>query len=203
MGHSLNSAGEPVYSDVFDLPGDLQAATDYAKKYAWSRAGTASARGLVPAGELKTGLTWRETDTGLVYWYDGSGWKLATSGTVAAANLMPPSMILTTTVTEVAGLALAGCPTGIPMILDIDLVVTNGASGGQRFIDVQAYNGATGVDALRRFSLPLQSNVASIYTINYPVFVTPSNPNWTLRLGVDQNSSVVLTSATLRLSVKP
>lgn len=203
MGYTNNTAGKPVYNDTFNLPNDLSAAVDYAEKYAWTRAGTSAQRGAVPVGELRAGLTWRETDTGLVYWHDGSGWKLATTGTVAAANVVPASLILTTSVTEVAGLALTGCPTGIAMILDIDVVAYNGNSGGPRFIDLQAYNGATGVDTLKRFALPLSSATAYRYTIGYPIFLTPTSPDWKLRLGADQASSVVVESASLRLSVKP
>lgn len=155
-----------------------------------------SSGGYLTAGDRCriSGTEWRWT---------GSKWVPAGNGLIAAAQVVPSSLTLTTTVTEVAGLSLTGCPTGVPAILDITVVAMNGGSGAQRFIDVQAYNGATPLDMLRRFSLPLQVNTANTYTIGYPVYLTPTADTFTLRLGVDQNGSVLLLQAELRLTLRP
>jgi putative component of toxin-antitoxin plasmid stabilization module len=155
-----------------------------------------SSGGYLAAGDRCriSGTEWRWT---------GAKWVPAGNGLLAAAQVLPQNLILTTAVTEVAGLSLAGCPTGVPAILDITVDAINGGSGAQRFIDVQAYNGATALDTLRRFSLPLQVNTGNAYTINYAVYLTPASDTFTLRLGVDQNASVVLRQAELRLTLRP
>lgn len=150
----------------------------------------------------RAGLSGHALDTKLEYIHDGSGWN-PRPGLVGVAHVEPANLILTTTPTDVSGLSMTGTPTGVPMILDIDVVANNGASGGSRFIDLQVYNGATALDSLRRFSLPLVTNVSNVYTINYPIFLTPASSTWTLKAGADQAASVVLVSATLRLSVMP
>lgn len=76
MGFTLDSTGKPVYSATpTQTTADLQAAVDFAKKYAYSRSGTSLVRtGLTP-GELWDGLVFFETDTASVYIYNGA-WKL-------------------------------------------------------------------------------------------------------------------------------
>lgn len=141
--------------------------------------------------------------SGIEWRWSAAKWLPAGNGLIAAAQVMPTSLILTTNITEVAGLSLTGCPTGVPVILDITIDAINGGSGAQRFLDVQAYNGTAALDVVRRFSLPLQANVANAYTVHYPLYLTPASDTFTLRLGVDQNSSVVLRQAELRLTLKP
>ena len=88
MGFSLNPAGEPVFSDTFNLPGDLTAAVDYAKTFAYARGGTSVERQALPAAQRKTGMLWSETDTPLVWRDHGTtlGWKLLSGRVVAHAK---------------------------------------------------------------------------------------------------------------------
>lgn len=76
MGYTLDSSGKPVFAPTpTQTVADLQAAADFAKKFAFDRAGLASDRtGLLP-GELWDGLAFFETDTASIYVYNG-GWKL-------------------------------------------------------------------------------------------------------------------------------
>lgn len=76
MGYTLDSGGKPVFSaSPTQTVVDLQAAVDFAKKYAFGRAGTSGDRTGLPPGELWDGLMFYETNTNSVYRYDG-GWLL-------------------------------------------------------------------------------------------------------------------------------
>lgn len=168
---------------------------DFANKSAADSFGSANP-GLLTAGDRCriSGTEWRWT---------GTKWVPDGNGLIAAAQVMPPSLILTTAMTEVAGLSLTGCPTGVPAILDVTLDAINGGSGSSRWINIRPYNGTTAIDQQRQFALPLVVNAGNQYTINYPVYITPTADTFTLQLSVDQNSSVVLRQAELRLTLRP
>jgi len=136
--------------------------------------------------------------------WTGSKWVPVGNGLIAASQVKPPpGTVLTTTMTEVAGLSLTGCPTGVPAILDIMIDAINGGSGSSRWLRVRPYNGTTALDEQREFALPLVVNAGNAYTVNYPVYLTPTADTFTLQLNVDQNSSVVLRQAELRLTLRP
>lgn len=76
MGFTLDSSGKPVFAATpTQTVADLQAAADFAKKYAFTIGLTASQRGLLGAAERWNGLHVYETDTDTEYIYS-SGWKL-------------------------------------------------------------------------------------------------------------------------------
>ncbi|WP_439592382.1 hypothetical protein [Microbacterium sp.] len=76
MGNALDASGKPIFSSTPpQTVVDLQAGVDYTKKYAFRRAGTASARSGLAPGEIWDGLEFYETDTELTFEYDGSGWN--------------------------------------------------------------------------------------------------------------------------------
>lgn len=74
MGSSKDSTGKRIFSDVFALPADLQSLGDDVWDAYVTRVGTASARGLIAPGELRDGIVFRETDTGLIYMRISGAW---------------------------------------------------------------------------------------------------------------------------------
>ena len=72
MSNSKNTAGKLVFGDAYALPSDLQALADEIWSAYVTRVGTSSARGSIPPGELRDGIVFRETDTGLI-WLRWSG----------------------------------------------------------------------------------------------------------------------------------
>lgn len=74
MGNSKNSAGKRIFSDPYALPADLQALGDDLWDAYVTRVGTAAARGVIPPGELRDGIVFRETDTGLIWLRSGGAW---------------------------------------------------------------------------------------------------------------------------------
>lgn len=152
---------------------------------------------------LREGLRFWTTDTRIEWVYSASAWRDTRAGTLLKYAQVQPNSLLTTSFDTVSGLSLAGCPTGVPVIVDIDVSAVNGASGSSRFIEVQAFNGPTAIETKRRFALPLIVNDGNAYTISYPVEATPASDTWTLKLGVDLDSSVILWKAALRLTIKP
>lgn len=147
-------------------------------------------------------LRWGNTTNGLDYEHDGSGWK-PIPVLVRASSVQNQTTLLTVTQATVASLALAACPTGIPCLLEVNVVAENGGSGSQRYIDLQAFNGATGVDVLQRFSLPHQVTAGHRFSQTFVLKVTPSDPAFTLKASADQALSVYMRYASLRLTVAP
>lgn len=84
MGNSKDPSGKLVFSDPFNLPGDLQALGDGLWDAYVTRAGTSSARGLIPPGQLRDGIVFRETDTGLIWLRDAGDWKVVGGRTPSA-----------------------------------------------------------------------------------------------------------------------
>lgn len=172
---------------------------------------TAAAGGVVPlrnatdqtAFTAADGQVGYRIDLGQHVYRQAGVWNPAVRGMVGTALVEPANLVLGSSPAAVPGLALAGMPTGVPVLVEVGIVAVNGMSGGNRYIDVQAYNGATPVGVLRRFSLPLPVNATHAYTINFLIERSPTSPDWTLRLGADQGSSVIIWQASLRLTVKP
>lgn len=79
MGNTPNPYGKPVYSDGADHVADLQAAADFADVFANIRVGDAADRAALVSGELRAGMLFSETDTGLVWEYDGTDWDVLTN----------------------------------------------------------------------------------------------------------------------------
>jgi hypothetical protein len=85
MGFTNDAYGKPAFSDGFNLPGDLQAAANFADTFANLRRGTAADRAALVAGQLRDGMLFLENDTGDLYSYttvDGWSWM---GGTTASA----------------------------------------------------------------------------------------------------------------------
>lgn len=74
MGNTKNSVGKRVYDDVYSFPQDSQDLADDVWAAATVRIGTAAERGAVPAGYLRDGMLWVETDTGRVIKRLAGGW---------------------------------------------------------------------------------------------------------------------------------
>lgn len=76
MGNTKNSAGKRVFDDIYSFPVDLQNLADDIWDAYVTRVGTAQQRGQMPPGQLRTGLTWIETDTGYTWRRTSSAWVL-------------------------------------------------------------------------------------------------------------------------------
>ncbi|EYT59755.1 hypothetical protein [Microbacterium sp. UCD-TDU] len=76
--------GKRIFDDVYAFPQDSQALADDIWDAYVTRIGTASARGLIPPGELRDGIVFRETDTGLIWLRDAGDWKVIGGRTPSA-----------------------------------------------------------------------------------------------------------------------
>lgn len=77
MGNSPDAFGKPLYSDGFNLPGDIAAAVEFADEFANVRRGTNTERQSAPPTKLRDGMLWVETDTGAIYeWRTATGWRI-------------------------------------------------------------------------------------------------------------------------------
>lgn len=74
MGNTRNSAGKRIYDDVYSFPQDSQDLADDVWAAGTVRIGTAAERGAVPAGYLRDGMLWVETDTGRIIKRRSGGW---------------------------------------------------------------------------------------------------------------------------------
>lgn len=84
MGSSKNTAGKRVFDDVYNFPQDSQSLADDLWDAYVTRAGTSSDRGLIPPGQLRDGIVFRETDTGLIYLRHAGDWSLVGGRTPVA-----------------------------------------------------------------------------------------------------------------------
>ena len=141
-------------------------------------------------------------DTHAVEIYTGTAWRIVprTLGFSIVTNA--GDVILAPALTTIANLALAGMPRGAAMLLTVVIDAANGASGGTRYLDVQAMNGASSAGLQRRYVLPL-GNPGAVTITHQVVVDTPTSSDWSLKLGCDQASSVLFRQATLTLTHKP
>jgi hypothetical protein len=89
MGFTLNGFGKPVYTDAYGLPADLQAAVDFALKYAWVQSGTAAARAALTTTLAPVGSIFTETDTGKVMIRRAAGWFELWAPSTAPGSVVP------------------------------------------------------------------------------------------------------------------
>lgn len=125
------------------------------------------------------------------------------SGLAGYAQVEPVDLVIGTALGTLAGLSLVGMPTGNPMLMEVVVTAANGQSGGDRFIDMQLVNGSTSVGPNRRYALPYIPGEDNAYTIIHRVPVTPASGSWSLKVGCDQPSSVLVWHASLRLDYAP
>ncbi|WP_336647516.1 hypothetical protein [Microbacterium sp. MMO-10] len=196
--------GRPIFdaNGAADTAGDPNAVATYAAEVG-NRIVKANKAALDAYAYKRAGLAGFALDTKTEYVHNGSGWVRTNTGLTGFAFYEPASApVLATALTTISGIALTGMPTGSPMLMDCTLVASNGQSGGERYIDVQVMNGTTAVGPNRRYALPNTGGTAN-YTIVQLVPVTPTSPDWSLKLGCDQASSVLLRNAAFRLSFTP
>lgn len=74
MGNVRNSAGKRIFDDIYSFPQDSQDLADDIWAADNVRIGTAAERGAVPAGYLRDGMLWVETDTGRIIKRLSGGW---------------------------------------------------------------------------------------------------------------------------------
>lgn len=103
--NTLDSTGKPIFTATpTQTVADLQAGVDYAERIAGGLKGTAAARDLVAADEVKLGWLFVETDTGRVYEWTASGWVYLAGGDRATPYRSN---------TKVAGVAALRFKTGV------------------------------------------------------------------------------------------
>lgn len=91
MGNTPNTYGKPVFAQTpTQTVADLQAAADFADTFANVRVGTSAARSALTAGQLRDGLLFTESDTGLVYVYDSTTTTWAPVGGFPAVGTITP-----------------------------------------------------------------------------------------------------------------
>ena len=76
MGSNKNPVGKRVFDDKYEFPQDTQALADDIWDAYVTRVGTSADRGLIPPGQLRDGIVFRETDTGYVYLRAGGAWQI-------------------------------------------------------------------------------------------------------------------------------
>lgn len=146
---------EPRY-DTLGAPADAADLTElgaYAALVGNRKALTSAQRTALAGADRWNGLEVYETDTEISYRYTASGWKRIPD--LRAFAVVVPGTLLTTTATDVPGLAITNAPVGVPCILEVGVSAINGGSGSSRWIWVRAFDGATGLDTERQYALPL------------------------------------------------
>lgn len=205
MGYTLDARGKPTFDDEADPQVDLQASADWADKVGAGIRGTRAERLLLTSSDIQAGQTYAETDTGLVYLRLSGGWKCITTGPLAVDTVFDVSGTVPTTATAVAGLSIPGAdtPVGVPCLLRITVHANNAGSGGTRWIEFRAFDGATGLDTFRRLTLTYLSLEAWKYNGSLLIPFTPAGGALTLQVRADQAASVTLEHAALEVMVAP
>lgn len=96
MGNAKNSSGLRVFDDVYSFPQDSQDLADDIWAAYTSLVGTAAQRAALIPGHLRSGMEFRETDTGYTYRHDGAGWVLKTTGIVGRVARSAAAKTITT-----------------------------------------------------------------------------------------------------------
>lgn len=87
MGSTLNGYGKPTFNDSYDFPEDTNTLATFADMFANVRRGTASARTGLLAGQIRDGMLFLETDTGLIWEYTtADGWRCMTGAMLSVAT---------------------------------------------------------------------------------------------------------------------
>lgn len=194
---------EPRYAAT-GIPADAADLTElgaYAALVGNRKVLTNTQRVALAGADRWVGLEVYETDTDVSYRYTAGGWKRIPE--VRAFSSVIAGTLLSTAATDVPGLTITNAPVGIPSILELSVSAMNGGSGSSRWIWIRVFDGATGLDTERQYALPLVVNTGNGYTINYAIPYTPTSANVKMQVRVDQNISVNLTSASLKLTVAP
>lgn len=116
MGNTTNAYGKPVFDDSYDFPEDTNDLAGFADTFANVRRGTASDRTSLLPGQIRDGMLFLETDTGLIWEYTtAGGWRcmtgamlsVATDNTQAIANNVNTDITFTGETPIIIGYGLA------------------------------------------------------------------------------------------------
>ena len=104
MGYTLDAYGKPVFSkSPTQTVVDMQVIADFADEFANVRADTSAERDDLLPAQLRPGMLFSETDTGLLLrWDTATGWTVLDGvPVVGTVESVPPNTVWNTTLTKV------------------------------------------------------------------------------------------------------